>query len=102
MLLKKLDDIRIERDNLTSAKAVMFSGVDSREDLEKEKDKLDIIYFDIVDISHNSSTLITLGGKETELAEIAFNAKANNHLLLLPAIVSRKGQLLPMITKALR
>ena len=70
--------------------------------LQKEKDKLDIIYFDIVDISHNSSTLITLGGKETELAEIAFNAKANNHLLLLPAIVSRKGQLLPMITKALR
>jgi manganese-dependent inorganic pyrophosphatase len=70
--------------------------------LRKEREKLDLIYFCIVDITHNNSTMIAPGDKELELAEKAFQAKANNNSLFLPGMVSRKSQLLPMITQALQ
>jgi len=69
--------------------------------LQKERERLDLIFFDIVDIPRSNSTMIVLGDKETKLAENIFQAKANNNSIFLPGIVSRKSQLLPMITKAL-
>lgn len=69
--------------------------------LQKERNKLDFIFFNIVDIPRNNSRMLVLGDKEIKLAESAFQAKANKNSIFLPGIVSRKSQLLPMITKAL-
>ena len=68
---------------------------------QKAIKKLDFIFLNITDITCQNSTLIVLGDEETKLAENCFKSKAYNNLILLPGIVSRKAQLIPMITKAL-
>lgn len=68
---------------------------------KKTKEKLDYIFFFIVDIIKQESILYLVSGKEQELAEKVFKVKAGKDELLLKGIVSRKKQMAPVLTEAL-
>jgi len=67
----------------------------------KEKNKLDLMFFSLVDILKNESRMFILGEEEKLVAEKAFRKKAKENLLFLPGVVSRKKQMAPLIKKAL-
>jgi manganese-dependent inorganic pyrophosphatase len=68
---------------------------------QKIKDNLKLIYFIVVDILKGNSTILLLGEDEMYLAEKAFKEKSEYQLMLLHGIVSRKTQIVPMISNAL-
>ena len=63
------------------------------------KEGLVLFMFVITDILNNNSVSIIMGDK-TDIAEKAFEQKANNRLLTLKGVVSRKKQIIPPLTKA--
>lgn len=63
------------------------------------KEGLVLFMFVITDILNNNSVSIIMGDK-TDIAEKAFEQKANNGLLTLKGVVSRKKQIIPPLTKA--
>jgi len=67
----------------------------------KQKRKIDLIFFGIVDILKKRTYLLIAGDKEKGIAERAFNKKEKENLILLPGIVSRKKQMVPVILEAL-
>jgi manganese-dependent inorganic pyrophosphatase len=68
---------------------------------QKIKDNLKLMYFVVVDILKGDSTIFLLGEDEMSLAEKAFKEKSAYQLMLLHGIVSRKTQIVPMISNAL-
>lgn len=58
---------------------------------------LDLFMLAITDILNSNSTAIVLGDKAT-CVEKAYNVKLENNLALLPGVVSRKKQIVPVIT----
>lgn len=67
----------------------------------KQKRKIDLIFFGIVDILKKRTYLLIAGEKEKEVAERAFKKKEKENLILLPGIVSRKKQMVPAVLEAL-
>lgn len=67
----------------------------------KEAEKLDYIFFLVVDIMKKSGTMYLLGDKEKNLAEKVFGGKAEDNLLELKGVVSRKKQVVPPLMKEL-
>lgn len=61
----------------------------------KKKQKIDLIYFGLVDIIKNSTTLLLIGKEEEEVAEKVFGKIAKDGAMLLPDVVSRKKQIVP-------
>jgi len=59
---------------------------------------VDLFLFAITDIINSNSQAIVLGEK-TEIAEKAFNVKLENNMAFLPGVVSRKKQIIPVITE---
>ena len=57
--------------------------------------------FVITDILNNNSVSI-ISGARTDIAEKAFGQKADNGLLILDGVVSRKKQIIPPLTKAVQ
>ena len=68
---------------------------------QKAKDDLNLMYFFIVDIVKGNSTILLPGENEKFLAEKAFKVKSKDHLMLLPGLVSRKMQFIPLMRDAL-
>ncbi len=75
-----------------------------KEDLEAgmneiiEKENLDLFLLLITDIVNSNSQAIVLG-KESELIEKSYNVKLENNTALLKGIVSRKKQVIPVLTE---
>jgi manganese-dependent inorganic pyrophosphatase len=70
------------------------------ETLIKEKG-LDLFLLVVTDILENDSTALALGSKQAEV-EKAFNVKLENNTALLKGVVSRKKQIVPVLTDAIK
>lgn len=68
---------------------------------EKAKQGLDFIFFAIVDTKNKQSHLVVYSGAEAELAGQAYGEAALDNWMLLPGLISRKKQLMPVIQEAL-
>lgn len=64
--------------------------------------KIDMLFFMLTGILNESSELICCGKDSASLAEEAFNVKAENDVLHLQGVVSRKKQLVPVIVAELQ
>jgi manganese-dependent inorganic pyrophosphatase len=62
--------------------------------------KLDLFVFVVTDILNNDSVAVALGNK-TEAVEKAFNVALQNNTAILKGVVSRKKQIVPVLTDAL-
>jgi manganese-dependent inorganic pyrophosphatase len=66
------------------------------------KDKgLDLFLLVVTNILENDSTALALGSKQAEV-EKAFNVKLENNKALLKGVVSRKKQIVPVLTDAIK
>lgn len=59
---------------------------------------LDLFIFSITDIINSNSQAIVLGNR-TDIFEKAYNVKLENNTQFLPGVVSRKKQIVPVITE---
>ena len=59
---------------------------------------LDLFMFLITDIVNSNSQTIALG-KEASIVEKSYNVKLENNTAFLPGVVSRKKQVIPVITE---
>jgi manganese-dependent inorganic pyrophosphatase len=62
---------------------------------------LDLFLFVVTDILNNDSIVVALG-KEAERASAAFNVNLVNNTATLKGVVSRKMQIVPVLTEALK
>ncbi|WP_102346454.1 manganese-dependent inorganic pyrophosphatase [Bacillus sp. Marseille-P3661] len=62
--------------------------------------KLDLFLFVVTDILTNDSTVIALGNK-ADAVEKAYNVKLDNNTAVLKGVVSRKKQIVPVLTDTL-
>jgi manganese-dependent inorganic pyrophosphatase len=65
------------------------------------KENLDLFLFVVTDILTNDSIGIALG-KETNAVEKAFNVELDNHTTTLKGVVSRKKQIVPVLTDTMK
>lgn len=65
----------------------------------KEKDGLDFIMLSIVDIIGEKNTTIVLDGNDTQVVEAVFAAEVQNNLIDLKNRLSRKKQVIPVLTE---
>lgn len=78
--------------------------LEMKEDLEKgiekiiEKENLDLFMLLITDIVNSNSQVIVLG-KESKLVEKAYGVKLEDNTALLEGVVSRKKQVVPIMTE---
>ena len=61
---------------------------------------LDLFVFAVTDILNNNSEAIVLG-RRSDIIESAFQSTVENNRVILPGVVSRKKQIVPVITEAL-
>ncbi|MFS0690977.1 manganese-dependent inorganic pyrophosphatase [Sporosarcina sp. 179-K 8C2 HS] len=66
-----------------------------------EEKGLDLFLFVVTDILNNDSTVIALG-KAAERACAAFNVPLTNNTTIFKGVVSRKKQIVPVLTEALK
>lgn len=85
----KPDNAKSMKDDLTSA-------------MEKIKtdEKLDAMYFFVIDILNSAADLVVSNDEEKAMAEKAFDAKFEEGFLYLDGVVSRKKQIVPSLEKA--
>ncbi|WP_458121232.1 manganese-dependent inorganic pyrophosphatase [Paenibacillus sp. Z6-24] len=62
-----------------------------------EKKGLDLFLFVVTDILNNDSVGLALG-KRTDVVEKAYNVSLDNHTAMLKGVVSRKSQVVPVLT----
>lgn len=68
---------------------------------KKKKDKLDYLFFGVVDILKEKTYFYLPTPQEEELAKIVFGGKISNSVMLLKKVVSRKKQIAPLLNKKL-
>lgn len=84
--------------------ASIFDMLERKEEIEiamqKEIDSknLDLFFFAITDIINSNSQVIALG-KEASLVEKSYNVELKNNTAFLPGVVSRKKQIIPVLTE---
>ena len=59
---------------------------------------LDLFFFAITDIINSNSQAIVLG-KRADIVEPSYNVKLEDHTAFLEGVVSRKKQIIPVLTK---
>lgn len=67
----------------------------------KVSEKLDYVYFMVVDIIAGNCQLYIISEEEKSLAEKVFGAATSDGIMLLEGVVSRKKQIVPPLTEAL-
>ena len=67
----------------------------------KNKEKIDLLFFGLVDIIKKNTELFLAGEEEKEVAEKSFSQKSSNNVLFLEGVLSRKKQILPPLAKFL-
>lgn len=95
------------RFEVAQVNAIVISEVlDRQHELEVLMNKaiagkeLDLFVFVVTDILNNDSEAIVLG-KRSDIIEQAFKSSVVDNRVLLPGVVSRKKQIVPVITEAL-
>ena len=68
---------------------------------KKAKEKMDYMFFAVVDIIKNNSYLYIIGDNEETLARNIFESKTEKNIMFLKKIVSRKKQLVPVLMNEL-
>ena len=68
----------------------------------KIKEKLNLVYFLIVDILHQQGEMIIIGKEEQKVAEDVFNRITKNNILPMGNIVSRKKEVVPPLEEYLK
>lgn len=81
-----------------NAKAMESELVSGMEEIKKEE-KLDCIFFFIVNILETSSELLVSAPAERDLAKKAFGKDFTGDYMVLPGVVSRKKQMAPALEK---
>ncbi len=64
---------------------------------EISKKGLDLFFFAITDIINSNSQVIAIG--KTDIVERSYNVKLENNTAFLPGVVSRKKQIIPVLTE---
>lgn len=87
--------------NTADINDVMAMKDDLEEGINKviDKENLDLFMLLITDIVNSNSQVIALG-KNAELVEKAYNVKLDNNTVLLEGVVSRKKQVVPIMTES--
>lgn len=67
----------------------------------KSEEDIDMLFFFVVDIVKNESTLLCFEVEEQFVASRAFNASFDANEMILEGVVSRKKQMVPALEKAL-
>ena len=90
----------INQVNTASIEEVMKMKKELEAEMEKiiEKENLDLFMLLITDIVNSNSQVIALG-KAANLIEKSYNVKLENNTALLKGIVSRKKQVIPVLTE---
>ena len=93
---------KIAQVNTADISDVMVKKAEIENALQEEVNKLnlDLNILLITDIINSNSQVIALGTK-SDLIEKAYNVKLENNTALLRGIVSRKKQVIPVITSAI-
>lgn len=68
---------------------------------KKQAEKLDYVFFLVVDILKENSIMYILGDAEKNLAQKVFGGNVSNNELFLKGVVSRKKQVVPPLTSEL-
>jgi len=68
---------------------------------KKKKEKLDYLFFAVVDIIKNNSYLYIIGEEENVLAEKIFKGEVKDEIMFLRGVVSRKKQVVPQLRRKL-
>jgi manganese-dependent inorganic pyrophosphatase len=68
---------------------------------KKIEDKVDFMFFMVVDILKQNCELYIIGEDEKVLAEKVFGEKTQEGVIFLPGVVSRKKQIAPQLTEEL-
>jgi len=68
---------------------------------KKKKEKMDYLFFAVVDIIKNNSYLYVIENKEEVLARKVFGEEIKNNIMFLKKIVSRKKQMVPVLMNGL-
>lgn len=89
---------KISQVNTADIDEVMVRKAEIEVALIKEKDSLglDLVFFLITDIINSNSQVITFGNNE--LVEKSYSVKVENNTAFLPGVVSRKKQVIPVLT----
>lgn len=97
--LKEVNSI-IAQVNTASIPEVMKMKEDIEKGINKiiEEKNLDLFMFLITDIINSNSQTIALG-KRADIVEKAYKVKLENNTALLPGVVSRKKQVVPIMTE---
>lgn len=69
---------------------------------KKKKEKMDYMFFAVVDIIKNNSYLYVIGDGEEKLAKKIFGGEIKNNIMILKGVVSRKKQVVPVLMNGLR
>ncbi len=87
----------------TSTKAfdIMKNKVGEALKILKEKQKVDLAYFVVVDILKREGFIYLIGEKEKEIAQKVFKGKIENNIMRVPGLVSRKKQMVPVLAEVL-
>ncbi|MDP3057676.1 MAG: manganese-dependent inorganic pyrophosphatase [bacterium] len=80
--------------SVSSKKSELMAALAAKKSVEK----LDYVFFLIVDILKENSIMYILSDAEKNLAEKVFGAKAENNEIFLKGVVSRKKQVVPPLT----
>ncbi len=67
----------------------------------KSQENSDYVFFFVVDILKTEAHLIVATDEEKEIAEVAFGKTFDHETMILPGVVSRKKQILPVIESAI-
>lgn len=97
-----LKDVKAEiaQVNTASIPDMMQRKAEIEEEMQKEIDEkgLDIFMLAITDIINSNSQAIVLGNR-ADLAEKSYNVKLEENSAFLPGVVSRKKQIIPVLTE---
>jgi len=98
----KIGDLNtiIAQVNTASIPEMMQRKEKIEEEMKKviEEKGLDLFFFAITDIINSNSQAIVLGNK-ANIVESAYNVKLENNTAFLEGVVSRKKQIIPVLTK---
>lgn len=93
--------VEVAQVNAVDTNDVMSRQKELEEALTKriEEKNLDLFLFVVTDILNNDSIGLALG-KQTKAVELAYNVTLENNTALLKGVVSRKKQIVPVLTEA--
>lgn len=99
MMLKDIN-AKIAQVNTASIEDTLERVEEYKEEMQKEIDEngFDLFMFAVTDIMNSNSVAVVLGNRK-DVVEKAYNVKLENDMALLEGVVSRKKQIVPILTE---